>query len=282
MEYTNNLGLKKPEETDFYNIGDFNYNADKIDEKLGNLDPVKLLDQIKTVDGEGSGLDADTLDGKHSTAFATSDHKHEMSDINNLKLTAENTTVKDVDNNYVSGTVEGALKELATKDKGLETSIANNKTEVDEKIADLKLSVADGKSKIATSVSGKGVPTNGSDSFQQMADNIDSIIVRSPIAEDEIGVVQWEDGSYKGFKKIDSIAEKIDTSEKKQKIYALNTWTSIFDVDKEKNIYTIGNSNTIDTRTLKKVQFDGTVNWSYIMPHQVKKVVATESFVYTR
>lgn len=31
MNYTDNLGLKKPESTDFYNVGDFNDNADQID-----------------------------------------------------------------------------------------------------------------------------------------------------------------------------------------------------------------------------------------------------------
>lgn len=35
-----------------------------------------LLDKIKTVDGAGSGLDADTLDGKHASEFATSGHTH--------------------------------------------------------------------------------------------------------------------------------------------------------------------------------------------------------------
>ncbi len=32
--YTKNFGLKKPEPMDFYNIDDFNNNADIIDEKL--------------------------------------------------------------------------------------------------------------------------------------------------------------------------------------------------------------------------------------------------------
>lgn len=32
MEYTENLGLKKPSATDFYNVEDFNENMDKIDE----------------------------------------------------------------------------------------------------------------------------------------------------------------------------------------------------------------------------------------------------------
>ena len=35
-----------------------------------------VLDKIKTVDGSGSGLDADTLDGQSASAFAASDHNH--------------------------------------------------------------------------------------------------------------------------------------------------------------------------------------------------------------
>lgn len=35
-----------------------------------------VLTKIKTVDGSNSGLDADTVDGKHSSEFATSDHTH--------------------------------------------------------------------------------------------------------------------------------------------------------------------------------------------------------------
>lgn len=33
-------------------------------------DPQELLDKILTVDGQGSGLDADTIDGMNSTVFA--------------------------------------------------------------------------------------------------------------------------------------------------------------------------------------------------------------------
>jgi len=203
MKYTNNLGLKKPESTDFYNLEDFNYNADKIDEELGNLDPVKLLDQIKTVDGEGSGLDADMLDGKHSTAFATSDHKHEMSDINNLNLTAENTTVKDTDNNFVSGTVEGALKELATKDKDLDKRIDDNKTEVDKEIADLKQYGSNVKEGFATVITSKGVTTDSSDTFDTMINNVGSIKTKLPILEGDVGVTEDTEGNVYGVEKIE-------------------------------------------------------------------------------
>lgn len=36
-----------------------------------------LLATIKTVDGAGSGLDADTVDGQHASAFAVSGHNHD-------------------------------------------------------------------------------------------------------------------------------------------------------------------------------------------------------------
>ena len=38
MNETTNYHLKKPEETDFYDVGDFNYNADLIDGELSNLE----------------------------------------------------------------------------------------------------------------------------------------------------------------------------------------------------------------------------------------------------
>lgn len=40
-----------------------------------------ILTAIKTVDGAGSGLDADTLDGANSGAFAAASHQHAGTDI---------------------------------------------------------------------------------------------------------------------------------------------------------------------------------------------------------
>ena len=37
MKYTTNLNLKKPDQEDFYNVDDFNYNADIIDTELANF-----------------------------------------------------------------------------------------------------------------------------------------------------------------------------------------------------------------------------------------------------
>lgn len=36
-----------------------------------------VLTKVKTVDGTGSGLDADTLDGSHASAFALTGHNHD-------------------------------------------------------------------------------------------------------------------------------------------------------------------------------------------------------------
>jgi hypothetical protein len=43
-----------------------------------------ILTQIKTVDGSGSGLDADLLDGKHASSFANASHTHTASNISDV------------------------------------------------------------------------------------------------------------------------------------------------------------------------------------------------------
>lgn len=52
MLYTDNLNLKKPEQTEFYNVDDFNENADILDEKFGNIsndvDSIKENYVVKT------------------------------------------------------------------------------------------------------------------------------------------------------------------------------------------------------------------------------------------
>ena len=42
MKYTENYNLKKPEAEDFYNVEDFNENADIIDGELKNLEDNKV------------------------------------------------------------------------------------------------------------------------------------------------------------------------------------------------------------------------------------------------
>lgn len=50
--------------------------ADEAAATVALLTPENILAVVKTVDGTGSGLDADRLDGNHSTAFATAAHNH--------------------------------------------------------------------------------------------------------------------------------------------------------------------------------------------------------------
>lgn len=65
-----------------------------------NIAAPSLLEKLKTVDGDGSGLDADLLDGKHASEFANEAHKHEQSDIiglaNSLASKANNSKVHTV------------------------------------------------------------------------------------------------------------------------------------------------------------------------------------------
>lgn len=77
MNYTTNLNLKKPEGTDFYNVGDFNDNADIIDAALqGKADAADLAGKVDKVTGKGLSsndfTDAlkDKLDGIESGAEA--------------------------------------------------------------------------------------------------------------------------------------------------------------------------------------------------------------------
>ena len=178
-------------------------------------------------------------------------------DLNNRKQTAENTTIKDTDNNFVSGTVEGALQELATKDKALDKRIDDNKVEIDS----LKLSVADGKSKIATSVSGKGVPTNGSDSFQTMADNIYSIKTKLPILEGDVGVANdLQDNIYNitNICNEEKYSPNITDVEMEQFYYVPGARTML--LDSQNDIYVFPGSAG-STYGIRKYNQDGTMVW---------------------
>lgn len=76
--YTNNLNLEKPLQSENYNIDIFNSNADKID---------TAIQEIK---------------GK----------------VDGLELKAEKVTITDSGNYFTSNNVEGALSELATEING--------------------------------------------------------------------------------------------------------------------------------------------------------------------
>ena len=55
--------------------------------KITDYTAADVLSKVKTLDGEGSGLDADTLDGNEASAFASASHMHAQSEISGLEST---------------------------------------------------------------------------------------------------------------------------------------------------------------------------------------------------
>ena len=73
MTETTNLRLKKPDSTDFYNVEDFNDNADIIDAAMsGKADRSEIPTSLPA-----DGGNADTIDGKHAADFAEANHTHD-------------------------------------------------------------------------------------------------------------------------------------------------------------------------------------------------------------
>ena len=72
--------------------------AGKANTDLSNVLDTTVLDKVKNVDGSGSGLDADLLDGQHASAFASATHGNEAHDPDMLPL----NTSSNIDA-YISG-----------------------------------------------------------------------------------------------------------------------------------------------------------------------------------
>jgi len=68
LKYTENLKLKKPEKTDYYDIDTFNDNAEEIDLRIK-----ELTDARETIDREISELKKSASDGKSAIASAITD-----------------------------------------------------------------------------------------------------------------------------------------------------------------------------------------------------------------
>ena len=112
---TPNINLVKPAYTDNADIGVLNANSDKIDAAVKALQdlitalqtsttPQAILNAIKTVDGTGSGLDADLLDGKDSTYFARSGFGN-SGEV--CRLVTDILNIKNEDGIYVNGKFMG-------------------------------------------------------------------------------------------------------------------------------------------------------------------------------
>ncbi len=74
--------------------------------ELDEIPPQELLDKLKTVDGEGSGLDADTLDGRQSSDFALKTDIPDLSEYMKESEFVGTGATKSVNNaNKLGGTV---------------------------------------------------------------------------------------------------------------------------------------------------------------------------------
>jgi len=63
----------------------------------GGMTADEILTAVKTVDGAGSGLDADKLDGLEATAFATANHNHDAAYAPKVHTHAQYLTGNDID-----------------------------------------------------------------------------------------------------------------------------------------------------------------------------------------
>lgn len=124
--------------------------------------------------------------------------------------------------------------------------------EVVDKAEQISADLQTKKDGLATAITSKKVPTNATDSLQVMKDNIDSIIVRSPIADDEIGVVQWEDGSYKGFKEETYAREAMPITNRIYKGIKVPRNINRLTMDKDRNIYGAYNNTYISASVFLK------------------------------
>lgn len=106
MQHTTNYIFNKPEGFDKINIGDINENMDIID--------VELKKKLETKDIPSSlpanGGNADTVDNKHASDFASATHSHNKSDIGLGNV--DNTADANKSVNYAStaGTANNATK----------------------------------------------------------------------------------------------------------------------------------------------------------------------------
>lgn len=145
MEYTKNYNLKKPSEEDFYNVNDFNSNSEIVDTELKKLDQIiktlqdginaaELLKKIKEVDGAGSGLDADTVDGLNTgyhptntfipTVYGSVLEIGKYIDFHEIGSPKDFDGRLSVNNNYPYWQPDGAgLSKIALADSTLQTNL---------------------------------------------------------------------------------------------------------------------------------------------------------------
>jgi hypothetical protein len=106
--------------------------------------------------------------------------------------------------------------------------------EVVDKAEQIDADLQNKKQLIATAVTGKDVPTNGSDSFQKMADNIDSIKTKLPILEGDVGVTELVDGQICGVTKIEQ-RQTYKTDINLEKVWTKDTQDAVIALKADSN-----------------------------------------------
>ncbi len=164
-----------------------------------DLSASSILSKLKTVDGAGSGVDADLLDGKHASAFQLAGNYQPAGTYNTVIGTDSDVNTSGatiIDNIFMTDGVitSHGTRTLTPANIGALASggTAVNSDKVDGKhasgtlatsekynlvtaINELFTDVDSGKNTVASAITDKGVATSGSDSFSTMASKIDSI-----------------------------------------------------------------------------------------------------------
>ena len=92
----------------------------------------EILTSIKTVDGSGSGLDADLLDGIHASSFLQGNQTITLSgDVSGSGTTSISVTVADDSHNHVISNVDGLQAALDAKLDDTQKGAANGLAELD-------------------------------------------------------------------------------------------------------------------------------------------------------
>lgn len=118
-DYSEHYNLKKPSQDDFYNVDDFNDNADKIDaalysaeQKLGQAAQEGTLEDVKT---DVAGVKADIADVKNDVASVKTNVSGVKTDV--ATVSTKIGTATDTGGSSTAGTVMGKLNSISKNAK---------------------------------------------------------------------------------------------------------------------------------------------------------------------
>lgn len=153
MKNTANLNLKKPDQTDYVNIGDLNDNMDVIDEVVQEaLTRVKGLDKVENTSDLDKPISRDTQNALNETKEFLDIHENDL---------AKHVSIKE--------------REKWNKVGEVEDLMTTSKTDIVTAVNELFTNVSDSKSLIANAIIDKGITVSTSDDFTQLATAISNI-----------------------------------------------------------------------------------------------------------